>query len=131
MKIEFFYPMDKIPTVTAQEKGVNFKNKAFYTKSAVLEVKRLYTVMLLKHRPKRCLEGAIALKVSFRFQKDKSHKEGEWKTSKPDTDNMLKLLKDVATECGYWTDDSQVCAELVTKKYSEDSGIYFYAEEIS
>lgn len=131
MKVEFFYPLKKIPTVTAQEKGVNFKTKSFYTKSAVLEVKRLYTVILLSNKPKRMLEGAIALKVSFRFQKGKSHKEGEWKTTKPDTDNMLKLIKDVATECGYWRDDAQVSAELVTKKYSEISGIYFYAEEIS
>ena len=131
MKIEFFYPMDKIPTVTAQEKGINWKTRSVYTKPKVEAVKNQYIAMLVNNRPAEPLAGAVALKVSFRFPVTRGHKEGEWKISKPDTDNMLKLLKDCATACGYWTDDSQVSAELVTKKYSKTSGIYFYAEEIT
>jgi len=135
MKVEFFYPMDKIPTVTAQEKGVNFKAKnpkhRFYTKPEVQAAKNQYIAMLMKNKPSRMLEGAIALSVSFRFPFDTKHKtEGEWKITKPDTDNMLKLVKDCATKCGYWSDDNLVCVEIVTKKYSKDSGIVFKAEEM-
>ena len=130
MKIEFFYPMDKIPTVTAQEKGIDFKRKRVYTKPEVTAVKNLYIAMLVNNRPAEPLAGAVALKVSFRFPVTKGHKDGEWKTTKPDTDNMLKLLKDCCTSCGYWTDDAQVAVELIAKKYSKDSGIYFYAEEL-
>lgn len=130
MKVEFFHPLPKIPTVTAQEKGVDFKHKRFYTKPEVSAVKNLYIAMLMEHKPRRMLEGAICLKVSFRFPIIRGKKEGDWKTSKPDTDNMLKLLKDCGTLAGYWQDDSQIAFEVVTKKYSKDSGIVFLAEEM-
>ena len=131
MKVEFFEPMDKIPTVTAQEKGVDFSRKKFYTKPEVLKVKNQYIAMLMKHRPPRMFEGAICLKVSFRFPFNTKHKtEGEWKTSKPDTDNMLKLLKDCGTICRYWKDDSQISQEITQKKYSEQSGIVFCVYEL-
>lgn len=123
--------MDKIPTVTAQEKGIDFKRKRVYTKPEVTAVKNIYIAMLMKHRPARPLVGAVALKVAFRFPVTKTHKDGEYKITKPDTDNMLKLLKDCCTTCNYWSDDSQVCIELVTKRYMNDSGIYFLAEEIN
>lgn len=131
MKVEFFYPMSKIPTTTAQEKGVNHKTGQFYTKPEVRAVKNQYIAMLMLNRPQRKLEGAIGLKITFRFPFDTKHKtEGAWKITKPDTDNMLKLLKDCCTACGYWTDDSQVAVELISKKYSKDSGIFFHAEEL-
>ena len=130
MRIEFFCPMEKIPTVTAQEKGVDFKNKRFYTKPEVQKVKNQYIAMLMMHRPRRMLEGAIALNVSFRFPITRGKKEGQWKITKPDTDNMLKLLKDCGTACGYWQDDAQIAYEVVSKKYSENSGIVFVAEEM-
>ena len=28
--------------------------------------------------------------------------EYRWKTSKPDTDNLIKMLKDCMTRTGYW-----------------------------
>lgn len=131
MIIEFFHPLDKIPTATAQEKGIDFKRKKVYTKPEVEAVKNRYIAILMQNRPPRKLEGAIGLKVTFRFPFDTKHKkEGAWKITKPDTDNMLKLLKDCATACGYWNDDSQVAVELIAKKYSKNSGIFFYAEEL-
>lgn len=130
MKVEFFHPLKKIPTATAQEKGINHKTGQVYTLARVREVKALYTAILLKYKPKRKLEGAICLKVSFRFPISRGHKEGDWKITKPDTDNMLKLLKDCGTRCGYWQDDNQIAFEVTTKKYSKDSGIVFLAEEM-
>lgn len=52
------------------------------------------------------------------------------KIKKPDTDNMVKLLKDEMTHCGYWADDAQVASEITEKFYSEPTGIYIKAEEI-
>lgn len=46
-RVEFFYPMDKIPTVTAQEKGVNFRDRKFYTKPEVQKVKNQYIAIML------------------------------------------------------------------------------------
>lgn len=33
-----------------------------------------------------------------------------WHTSKPDTDNLAKQLKDAMTRLGFWGDDRQVAA---------------------
>ena len=33
--------------------------------------------------------------------------DGEYRTTKPDTDNLQKLLKDCMTATGFWTDDAQ------------------------
>lgn len=134
MKIEAFLPMNKIPTVTAQEKGVNFKARKFYTKPEVEATARLYRLLLLPYKPTEPLKGAIALRVSFRFPLSKGHYEGQYKTTKPDTDNMLKLLKDVMSNgrkgVGFWEDDAQVAYEVVKKTYSKDSGIFISVEKI-
>lgn len=126
MNIAFFEQMDKIPTITAQQKGIDFKHKKVYTKPEVIAIKNRYTAMFLKHMPQKRFEGAIALKVVFRFPVTKGHHNGEWKITRPDTDNMLKLLKDCGTGI-MWQDDSQISMEVVMKKYAEPSGIYFEA----
>ena len=52
------------------------------------------------------------------------HRDGEYKATKPDTDNLEKLLKDVMTELGFWMDDAQVASELCEKFWAEIPGIY-------
>lgn len=58
------------------------------------------------------------------------HKNGEYKITKPDTDNMIKLLKDVMTGLGYWTDDAQVASEITEKFWSEQPGLYVRIEQL-
>ena len=41
----------------------------------------------------------------------------EPKDTKPDTDNLQKLLKDCMTAVGFWVDDAQVCSELTEKRW--------------
>ena len=41
--------------------------------------------------------------------------DGSWRTSKPDTDNLEKALKDEMTRLHFWHDDAQVCSEIVEK----------------
>ena len=132
MKVQFYAVLDEIPRTTSQEKGVRVVRgkPMYYTKAKVQDVKNLYTMLLRTHRPPRPLEGAVALKVCFYYQAKKPHKVGEPKATRPDTDNMVKLLKDCATECGYWKDDGQVAKELVIKAYGEPCGIYFEAFEL-
>ena len=43
------------------------------------------------------------------FPKGK-HSDGEYKATKPDTDNLQKMLKDVMTEVGFWKDDALVAS---------------------
>lgn len=129
-KIKFFVELDHIPSTTAQQKGYNRYTGQFYTKGKVQEVKDLYTLLLRTHRPEQPLAGALRLVVKFYYPVKRPHKDGEPKTTRPDTDNMIKLLKDVATSCGYWTDDAQIADERVVKAYSNPSGIWFEVEQI-
>ncbi len=58
------------------------------------------------------------------------HRDGEYKTSRPDTDNLQKLLKDVMTDLGYWKDDAQVASEITEKFWAKIPGIYIAIEEL-
>lgn len=44
--------------------------------------------------------------------------DGTWKVTKPDTDNLIKLLKDEMTNAGWWHDDAQVVIERSMKMYA-------------
>lgn len=135
MKIEFFTQLDKIPTGTAQQKGVQVVHGRIhhYVKKNVQEARDIYRAIFNLHRPSEPFKGAVSLRVSFYYPIDKAkkHRDGEPKTSRPDTDNLVKLVKDVLTECGYWGDDAQVAKELVTKSYSRVSGIYVSIEPLN
>ena len=69
------------------------------------------------------MEGALELTAVWRFPKGKSHKDGEWRVTRPDTDNLQKMLKDCMTKTGYWKDDAQVVREVVEKRWAEVPGI--------
>lgn len=52
------------------------------------------------------------------------HLDGTYRLSKPDTDNLQKLLKDCMTKVGFWDDDALVASEIVEKFWAEVPGIY-------
>ena len=114
------------PTSTAQMHKVKVVKgrPIFYDPPEVAEARNLLTANLIKHKPENPLEGPVALKVLWLFPKGK-HKNGEWKVTKPDTDNLEKLLKDCMTRVGFWKDDAQVVSELCEKRWADEpSGIY-------
>ena len=127
MTIEFFEPM-RIPSATHQEKQVTIRNGKphFYEPANVREARAKYMAHLGGHAPENPLDGVIRLRVAFEYHDDRlTGKEIVWKTTKPDTDNMIKLVKDCMTKLGYWHDDAQVCDECVQKFFHMyDEGIY-------
>lgn len=77
------------------------------------------------------MTGPISLRVIWLFPKGKSHRNGEWRVTKPDTDNLQKLLKDCMTRCGFWVDDAQVVSEAVEKRWADDpAGLYIEVQEL-
>ena len=110
------------PTATAQMKKVSVVRgrPVFYEPAKVKEAKNLLISCLALNKPKVPFEGAVSLKVKWLFPKGKSHKHGEWRTTRPDTDNLQKLLKDCMTMCGFWKDDAQVVREIVEKQWSDE-----------
>ena len=124
--MDFFLQIDP-PTATAQEKQVRVVHgkPLFYDPAPVKEAKKLLIAHLLPHRPPKPLDGAVALSTVWLFPKGRSHRNGEWRVTKPDTDNLQKLLKDCMTRCGFWRDDAQVVRESVEKRWSDaPAGIY-------
>ena len=129
MTIEFFEPM-RIPSATHQEKQVAVRRGKphFYEPQNVRDARAKYMAYLGKHAPKEPIDGAIHFMVAFEYHDPRIPKiKGlcKWKDTKPDTDNMVKLVKDCMTRLGYWHDDEQVCDEIVKKFWHGfDEGIY-------
>ena len=131
--MDFFIAM-KPPTVTAQEKKVTLvKGKPiFYDPAPVKEARAALTAYLAPHKPTAPLQGPISLRTLWLFPRGKSHKNGEWRITKPDTDNLQKMLKDCMTQVGFWKDDAQVVREIAEKRWSDEPcGIYIEVEVIT
>ena len=90
----FFLPMI-IPTITAQEQKVAMiKNKpVFYKPQELKEARQKFSSHLSQHKPMKPLTGAVQLVTKWCFPRG-THQDGEYRSSKPDTDNLQKLLKD-------------------------------------
>ena len=130
MRLEFFMPMERIPTATGQERGVNRKTGAYNEHAGAKQTRAKLNGHLAPHRPETPMTGPLHLTVMWCFPETETHPSGTWKTSKPDTDNLLKILKDEMTRLGFWKDDAQVCREFSQKFYWKLPGVYISVEEI-
>lgn len=131
MATEFFMPMIP-PTVTAQEHKVAVvKNKPrFYDPPEVKDAKSKFISSLGKHVPELPYSKAVRLVVKWLFPITDKHADGEYKTTKPDTDNLQKMLKDCMTKCGFWTDDALVASEICEKFWANIPGVFISVEEL-
>lgn len=121
-----FFLETQPPTVTAQEHKVRVVHgkPMFYDTAKLKAARSTFERLLSQHRPEAPLDGPVALTVEWHFF-SKTHKEGTWRVTRPDTDNLQKLLKDCMTRVGFWKDDAQVCREEVTKRWSrQQPGIH-------
>lgn len=130
--MDFFLEM-RPPTATAQEKKVSVVNgrPVFYDPAPVKEARRKLIAGLMAHRPDAPITGPVALNTLWLFPRGRRHRNGEWRVTKPDTDNLQKLLKDCMTRCGFWEDDAQVVRETVEKRWADEpTGIYIEITEL-
>lgn len=132
MVIEFFIPMKKIPTTTHQQKKVRVVNgkPQFYEPDSLKDARTKYMSLLSAHKPDQKISGPIRLTVKWLFPMTQKSINGQYKTSKPDTDNLNKLLKDCMTELGFWNDDAQVASEIIEKFWADTVGIYVKVEQL-
>ena len=120
------------PTVTHQEHKIRViydkaKKKHIpmtYEPEELKAARELYLAHLNQHRLPDPLPGPVALMVQWRFLTAIKKLDQTWKATKPDTDNLNKLLKDCMTLTGFWHDDAQVVHEAISKIWViEDPGI--------
>lgn len=128
---EFFMAMIP-PTATAQEHKVAVRNgkPIFYDPPDVKAAKEKLTANLARHRPPEKYICGIRLITKWLFPNDGKHKDGEYKISKPDTDNLQKMFKDCMTKLDFWTDDQLVASEICEKFWADIPGIYVRIEEL-
>lgn len=106
------------PTATAQMKGVRVVHghPHFFEKKEVAQAKAILKDQLLKFVPDEPIKGAVRIDVTFAFgTKDKKKLRNEYRTTRPDLDNLFKGLADCMTELGFWDDDSQIVSILLRK----------------
>lgn len=133
MSVEFFMPMQP-PTVTHQEKKTHVvKGKpVMYEPPQLRAARAKLTAHLDQHRPDQPMTGALRLVAKWCYPRGhrSRHAPGTYKTTRPDTDNLQKLLKDCMTEVGFWKDDAQVASEIVEKFWADVPGIYICVQEL-
>lgn len=128
---EFFMAMVP-PTVTAQEHKVTVVHgrPVFYDTPEIKNAKDKLMANLAKYKPQKRYESGVRLITKWLFPKG-SHSNGEYRITKPDTDNLQKLLKDCMTKIGFWVDDALVASEVVEKFWADVPGIYIKIEELT
>lgn len=128
--MEFFMPMIP-PTITYQEHDVKVVNgkPVFYDPPELKAAKAKLMGHLYKHAPLEPIQCGVALHSKWCFPRGR-HKDGEYRITKPDTDNLQKMLKDCMTKCRFWKDDALVAFEAVEKFWAEIPGIYIRVEEL-
>lgn len=130
MAVEFFMAMDP-PTATHQEHKVAVVNgrPVFFEPPELKVARSKLTAYLAGHKPKTVLNGPLELVTTWCFPRG-THADGEYRTSKPDTDNLQKLLKDCMTAVRFWKDDALVVREITEKFWAEVPGIYIRISEL-
>jgi len=137
MRTEFFMAMIP-PTMTHQEKQVKaIKSKkdgkykpVFYEPAELKQVRAKLMAHLGQYVPDEKYTTAVRLITKWCFPITGKHQDGEYKTTKPDTDNLQKMLKDCMTDVGFWTDDALVASEIIEKFWAKVPGIYICIEEL-
>lgn len=129
--MQFFLAMDP-PTKTQQEHRVGKRKDGslyFYEDRELKEARNRLRTALMHQAPDTPFSGPVQLIVKWLFPKGR-HPDGQYKTTKPDTDNLNKMLKDEMTHAGFWKDDALVASEIIEKFWAQQPGIFIRVEEL-
>ncbi len=130
--IRFFMPMNP-PRTTAQQHRIRArkgKKAIVYDSSDLAEARAKLTAHLAPHKPESPMKGALRLTTKWMWQPRNFALDGTYKSTRPDTDNLQKLLKDVMTKLGFWKDDAQVVSEIIEKFWAITPGIFIRIEQL-
>jgi Holliday junction resolvase RusA-like endonuclease len=109
------------PKSTAQQRKFFGKGKTALSPSAK-KAAATWQAIVEQHKPIQPLTGPLIVKIGVSWFK-KGITEVVPRTTKPDVDNLAKLILDAMTKTGYWLDDNQVCDLRVTKYNSPIGGL--------
>lgn len=135
MYMQFFLPMQP-PTTTHNAKQLHAYMKGgqphvvLHDSPELKAARAKLHAYLAPHAPQQPIPAGqpVRLLVKWCFPTEGRHPDGTWRTSKPDTDNLEKALKDEMTRLHFWADDAQVCSEIVEKFWSDPCGVFVRVE---
>lgn len=131
--MQFFIPM-RPPTVTHHDKELHAFMRGgrpcavLHDSPELKDARAKLRAGLAPHAPAIPLGGPVRLVVKWLFPAEGRHSDGAWKTSRPDTDNLDKALKDEMTRLHFWHDDAQVASETSEKFWANTPGIFIRVE---
>lgn len=130
--IKFFTQME-IPKATAQQKGVQIVHGRphFYEKKSITAARDFYAWAFSVHAPDEPMKGAITVRLGFHYPAKRKKDIGQPKITRPDCDNLAKLVIDVMTDLGFWVDDAQITTLMISKDYGDISGIEVCIMEVT
>ena len=121
------------PSTTFQKKGwkVTKSGRPYqYDKPETKEVRAKLAAHMAAFRPEAPLKGPIDMSVRYFYMETENHPSGTFKTTKPDLDNLNKLLGDTLQEQRFIKDDKDVCHLDILKIYSDAPGIMIRLAEM-
>jgi Holliday junction resolvase RusA-like endonuclease len=132
MTIAVFIPCVP-PTTTAQQKGAFAMpggGVRFFKKKKAKQAENTWFALLQPHAPAQPMTGPLTLVVRLTYPWRKTEKKKRTTAfssypieTRPDIDNVFKMMADVMTTLGYWQDDSQIAALTLGKYYGDKPGI--------
>lgn len=128
--MKFYIRMDEVPKTTAQQKKFSTKTKTFYKTSKIKQSEYLLVRALSGRQPRKTYDTPIKLSVTWLFPHTKKSKDGERKGTRPDLDNLQKLLQDIMCKLGYYKDDSLITDLTLKKRWHRHSGLIIEINEV-
>lgn len=122
--------MDEVPKTTAQQKKFSTKTKTFYKTSKIKQSEYLLVKALSGRQPRKTYDTPIELSVTWLFPHTKKSKDGERKGTRPDLDNLQKLLQDIMCKLGYYKDDSLITDLIIKKRWHRHFGLIIQINEV-
>lgn len=123
-KHEIRFICAEVPTATLQQAKAYYNPKlhrvAMYEPQNVKDAKKLYENKLRPFRPTEPIEGPKKITIEFAMGIKSEKKKGTWKTTRPDIDNMCKILLDRMTALRFFNDDSEIVSLTASKRYVEE-----------
>lgn len=102
-----------IPGSTPQQRKVG--GKGTHPTAGLRYARAAWQALLEKYKPTEPMTDAVALDVVLYYHRKSIKNSIEPKITRPDGDNLLKIIKDAATKAGWWMDDAVVYSERIAR----------------
>ena len=108
--------------ILRKKNGTQFVGKM--TNSNAKKAKAYLKSLFMPHRPLTPYGQPLSVEIQYDFPFNKSEKKAIIRKGivphcrRPDSDNLMKGLLDILSECGYWKDDSQISDIRFIKNWS-------------